>query len=94
MQNKKRVKTPLEEEIMRNVEVAVDTVEMQNELDKFGSKTACGGTVWTAADLARFFKSRKVSERLQKLKELDHRYLRREIDHVEYAAQRAKLEAA
>jgi hypothetical protein len=91
--NKNRVKTPLEKEISRNFEVAAGTLEMQAALDKFGGKTACGGTVWTAADLARFFKSSKMKKRLAALKKLDKRYLDGEIDHVDYAAQRAKLEA-
>jgi hypothetical protein len=49
------LKTPVEDYAKETIKVAKDTAKMQKDLNKFGHKTGCGGTVWTVGDMQRYF---------------------------------------
>ena len=53
------MKTPLEVYVEEKIEEIEKTTTMQKELNKYGKRTACGGTVWTVSDMARFFLDQK-----------------------------------
>lgn len=45
--------------VLKKIDEMNKTAEMQKELNKHGKRTACGGLVWTVADLQRFFRGVK-----------------------------------